>query len=376
VVGRLPSPLTARIEKRAQAIADPIERLRYLRQATGMAAPSGSGRRRNLLASFFLVAMLVPLPTVTDANVRRTLDLRLPLKAPRETGSAIPNVWLVDETKDLEIYSNGLRVENRLSVANEARWYSPLSRSAAAQSGPWRSQPAGIVFHITESDQVPFQSDQNHALKRVGKDLLLFVRNKRAYHFVIDRFGRVHRLVKESDTANHSGHSVWADSSWLYVNLNASFLGVAFEGRTEPDQPPVNEAQIHAARVLTEMLRSKYNLPGENCVTHAQVSVNPSNMVSGWHTDWGERFPYREIGLPDNYERPSPVISAFGFGYDATYVGRTSPALWKGLALAEEQLLEAAAAQGIGAAEYRKLLRKRYRDQIESAPRAGSDLGE
>jgi hypothetical protein len=364
VVRRLPSFVVARIERRAQEISDPIERLRYLQQATRIQIPFRSAKHRTLLASFALIAMVVPLHSVSDANVRRTLDLRLPLNAAREPGWDVPNVWLVEKTNEFEVYSNGLRVENQLSVANEPRWYSLINRGPAAHFGPRRSQPAGIVFHITESDQVPFQANQNHELKHIGKELQLYVRNKRAYHFLIDRFGRVHRIVNESDTANHAGFSVWADSRWFYVNLNTSFLGVAFEAHTEPGQPPVNQAQIHSARVLTEMLRSKYNISAENCVTHAQVSVNPSNMLIGWHTDWGNRFPYKEIGLPDNYEQPSPVISVFGFGYDATYLRCTSPALWKGLALAEERVREAAAAQGIEVAEYRKLLQKRYRNQV------------
>jgi len=271
-------------------------------------------------------------------------------------------VWLVDKTNEFEVYSNGLRVETLLSVANEPRWHSPISR--AAQSGPRRSQPAGIVFHSTESDQAPFQQDQNRAIKRIGKELLVYVRNKRAYHFVVDRIGRVHRIVNESDAANHAGHSVWADSRWLYFNLNASFLGVAFEAQTRPDQPTINQAQVHAARVLTEMLRSKYNLAAENCVTHAQVSINPSNMRIGWHTDLGNNFPFRDVGLPDNYEKPSPVVSVFGFEYDAAYLERASPTLWKGLALADDRIREAAALQGMEAAKYRTLLQKRYRNQL------------
>src|SRR5713226_7590936 len=345
VVRRFPSFVDApKIERRAQQISDPIERLRYLRQATGTATLRHPGRRWTWLASFALVVVVVPLHTTSNANVRRPLDLRLPA-AQREAGAVVPNVWLVDKTNEFEVYSNGLRVENLLSVANEPRWHSPISR--AAQSGPRRSQPAGIVFHSTESDQAPFQPDQNRALKRIGKELLVYVRNKRAYHFVVDRIGRVHRIVNESDAANHAGHSVWADSRWLYFNLNASFLGVAFEAQTRPDQPTMNQAQVHAARVLTEMLRSKYNLAAENCVTHAQVSINPSNMRIGWHTDLGANFPFRDVGLPDNYEQPSPVIALFGFEYDATYLERASPALWKGLALADERIREAAALQGM-----------------------------
>jgi hypothetical protein len=318
------------------------------------------------LASFVLAVVVVPLNSVSDANVRRTLDPKLPLPALRTPGSDIPSVWLVDKTNEFEVYSNGLRIENELSVSGEPRWYSLIVRGRGTQFGPRRSQPAGIVFHITESDQAPFEPNQNHALKRIGKDLLLFVRNKRAYHFLIDRFGRVHRIVNESDAANHAGNSVWADSSWLYLSLNASFLGVAFEAHTEPDQPPVNHAQIHAAKVLTEMLRSKYNVPAENCVTHAQVSVNPSNMRIGWHTDWGKNFPFEDVGLPNNYEPPNPAIAVFGFAYDEAYMQSTGPALWKGLALADERIREAAAEHGIEVAEYRKILKKRYRDQLEA----------
>src|SRR5262249_14845919 len=147
-----------------------------------------------------------------------------------------------------------------------------------------------------------------------------------------------HRIVVESDTANHAGHSVWADSQWLYIDLNTSFLGVAFEAQTHADQQPVNAAQMYAAKVLTEMLRSKYNLPAENCVTHAQVSVNPDNMRIGWHTDWGSSFPFKEVGLPDNYAIPNPSLYLFGFEYDPIYVKSTGSDLWKGLESAEQRV--------------------------------------
>jgi hypothetical protein len=44
----------------------------------------------------------------------------------------------------------------------------------------------------------------------------------------------------------------------------------------------------------------------------------------------------------------------------------TGPALWKGLALADERIREAGAEHGIEVAEYRKILKKRYRDQLEA----------
>ena len=53
---------------------------------------------------------------------------------------------------------------------------------------------------------------------------------------MIDRFGRVFRIVRESDSANHAGNSVWADQHWVYVNLNESFFGVAFEAQTQAER--------------------------------------------------------------------------------------------------------------------------------------------
>lgn len=358
------------IERRARRYRNPIDRLRYLRQATA----DGSYRRTSQIrwAACFVLAMA----TVTlrsDAVNRES--------APRQAGAPAisrvfvetPAVWPVEHTGDYDLYSNGLRIENRLAISNEPRSYHLIERGAG-MPGPVRNVPAGIVFHTTESDQVPYEADRSATLQRIGKELLLYVRNKRAYHFVIDRFGRVHRIVVESDTANHAGHSVWADSKWSYVDLNDSFLGVAFEASMLSGQTTITEAQLRAARALTEMLRDKYNLPAEDCVVHAQVSVNPGNWRIGWHTDWGSGFPYRELGLPDNYQIPNPSIYLFGFEYDPAYTAATGPDLWKGLAAAEEQVRAAAAGRALATAEYRRILRQRYRDEQSAIPHR--DAGE
>ncbi|HEV3199097.1 MAG TPA: peptidoglycan recognition family protein [Bryobacteraceae bacterium] len=393
----------ARIERKAEKIADPIQRLKYLRQAT--APPPPVRIHWGPLTAFCIVALLLTMRS--DAHFRRLPDSRHAANAIRVARQEIPNVWRIELSRDFEVYSNGLRIENQLAVANDPRLYALVSvedwavsqtlRSARLQrmpsgprlpdankptGGPYadqgptvrlRTQPAGILFHTTESDQAPFEATQQRNLHRIGRETLLYVRNKRAYHFVIDRFGRVHRIVVESDAANHAGNSVWADSRWLYLELNQSFLGVAFEASMQTGESPINEAQVHAAKVLTEMLRSKYNIPAENCVTHAQVSVNPDNRRIGWHSDWGKEFPFREVGLPENYEQPLPSLFLAGFEYDSVYINATGPGIWKGLALAELRLRDEAAARHMAVVEYRALLQQRYRDEIAALRHKGAD---
>jgi hypothetical protein len=372
----------ATIERKARQIGDPIQRLKYLRQATVAERPVPR-RHWGPLTSFCGLALLA-FSLRSDAHLRRQPDIPRTVSAIRMVKQEVPNVWRVEWSQDYEVYSNGLRIENRLAVANDPRSYRLVSLEETTRPGsqqlirpaasvPLRTQPAGIVFHTTESDQAPFEPTQQHDLQRIGRETLLFVRNKRAYHFVIDRFGRVHRMVVESDAANHAGNSVWADSKWLYLELNQSFLGVAFEASMQTDQPPINDAQIHAGKVLTEMLRSKYNIPAENCVTHAQVSINPGNMRIGWHCDWGKGFPFREVGLPDNYEQPLPSVYLLGFEYDTVYINATGPGIWKGLALAEERLGDGAAARRMAIPAYRTLLQKRYRDEITALRHRGAD---
>jgi hypothetical protein len=110
------------------------------------------------------------------------------------------------------------------------------------------------------------------------------------------------------------------------------------------------------------MLRTRYRIPASNCVTHAQVSVNPKNHRIGNHTDWASNFPFLEVGLPDNYGLALPAMELFGFGYDQDFVKATGNRLWKGLLLTEERVRQAASARGLGVPEYRALAKKHYRD--------------
>ena len=351
------------VEWRARRIQDPVERLRYLRRVNQ--PPSNRNPRvwSWSAAVFCGVLTLIAVRSASDATGYRS-SMPPPAKAAR--AAARPSeLWLVEKTANYELYSNGLRIETRFAVSNHPRSFVAFDRrDRELAPGLWSSDPMGIVYHTTESHGAPFEAGQNQAIRRQGEMLLQYVKEKQAYHFVIDRFGRVHRIVAESDASNHAGRSVWADARWVYLNLNSSFLGIAFEGETQDLKENLTPSQIHAGRVLTEMLRNRYRIPKENCVTHAQVSVNPDNMRIGYHTDWAGNFPFQEMGLEDNYAQPIPALFLFGYGYDPTFVESTGARLWKGLLLAEERLLEEATVEGRTVAEYKKILQKRYREKL------------
>jgi N-acetylmuramoyl-L-alanine amidase len=343
----------------AATIADPVERLRFVCGHVAVRA-----RRRELARRWFLLLALVTITTATlvpkgpravvmpkAIPILRVADVR-----------AIPNVWLVEKTADSETWSNGLRIDNHFLVTTRPRSY--LAFPSDGNSPVRRTAPAGIVFHTTESSQAPFEESENQELKKIGESLLEYVRRREAYNFVVDRFGRVFRVVPEEETAHHAGYSAWADASWFYINLNESFLGVSFEAASPGGLAP---AQVNSARALVEMLRHRFEIPASNCVTHAQVSVNSSNMLAGLHVDWAAGFPFEAVGLTDNYPVPSPLVWGLGFDYDAHFKGNAGEPLRDAIDDAEAILAAKAAAAGLSRAAYKERLRESYREMLAQA---------
>ena len=364
--------LIRQVQRRSADIADDVARLRFVRDSVARHEAAARRRERFLRRSMEAqrqrarLAFAIPLTalllsfTLTPGGTRSPRPRRLPVQTPVAANSAEPKVWLVERKAGLEIYSNGLRVENEYLTSTRTRSYRPFDRRTWRASNG-EARPAGIVFHTTESRMAPFEPSQNERLQYNGHNLLSFIAKNHLYHFVIDRFGRVFRVVTETDYANHAGRSVWADDKFIYWSLNQSFLGVAFEAQTE-SADIATRAQIDAARVLTEMLRSRYHIPVTDCVTHAQVSVNLQTMRLGYHTDWAANFPFRDVGLGDGYSTPVAALTLFGFDYDSTFLQANGGRVWPGLVIAEEQMVQEAAAHGTTLELYRRKLRQRFRD--------------
>jgi hypothetical protein len=368
----------------ARRIADPIERLRFLRHTVGdrrvwhpgTAAGKSFWRKHRTRAAFGLaVVVLLPAGRFVGA-VRLWNRPAAVVYAGPAAQESVADVWMVEEKPEYEVYSNGLRVERKYETANRPRTYRAYPRGAELpDAGEERSWPAGIVFHTTESYLVAFEKDKTRELKKYGDWVARYVQREQAYHYLIDRFGRVWRIVRETDVANHAGYSVWADDKSTYLNLNHSFIGVSLEAQTRSEQgrPSMNPAQLHGLRVLTAMLRSRYRIEARNCVTHAQVSVSPASGQVSYHTDWALGFPYSEIGLPDNYNIPSPAIGQFGFTYDPALVNLSDTPFWKGLLLGEDQFRQGATAHGVPVDIFRDRQSKVYRDVLRSLKNASTE---
>jgi hypothetical protein len=372
-----PEPL---VDWRAARIEDPVEKLTYLRRKMEPRPQPGAraGWRRFLIGGLMAGAIFLLLPAhgvISDVSPQVSRRHSFPERLSNATPQSFQDVWLVEENEKTESYSNGLQIDNTYLVTNQKRFYQALKRTDDfAVTEEWKSEPVGIVFHTTESHQAPFEKDQNHQLKRITNGLLEGVRDRQSYNFVIDRFGRVFRVVDESNAANHAGNSIWGDDEWAYLNLNQSFLGVAFEAASGgvPGAPRWSQAQLHSGRILTEYLRSKYRIPTTNCVTHAQVSVNPSNGLIGYHTDGASAFPFEELGLPDNYRLSIAAIHDFGFEHDAALHKAIGDPLWPGLGTAEQRFMKAAVKEGRTLAAHRAHVRARYSKLISSLKLTGA----
>ncbi|MBY0502946.1 MAG: N-acetylmuramoyl-L-alanine amidase [Bryobacteraceae bacterium] len=365
------------VGRRASAIVSPVERLRFLQ--THQVTLNDLRARPAVPVPYWVVlvsgaAIGVSLlgvatwrstkssPVAGPAQAAELARVEKPVPPPK--AATLEKIWVVDTTPAIETYSNGLRVEKKFATTNRPRAYYTYNRNQNLDiSLTIRNQPAGIVFHTTESHLTEFTPANNRTLRRYGESLIGYVRDQKAYNYVIDRFGRVFRVVEENEVAFHAGHSTWADDRWVYLNLNDSFIGVAFETQTVKgdENPRITSGQMVAGRLLTDMLRAKYDIAATNCPTHAQVSVNPQNMIIGYHTDWAGNFPYEELGLPDNYAPASPAVLIFGFAYDPSFMASTGARMWKGLLAAEDQIREQAKQNGRSVAEQKAALRERYK---------------
>ncbi|HEX8473338.1 MAG TPA: peptidoglycan recognition family protein [Pyrinomonadaceae bacterium] len=277
-------------------------------------------------------------------------------------------VWLVEQKDNYERYSNGGRILTNYETTNHLRGYTVFNRERVVSGDAIRREPIGIVYHTSESHLMAFTPDNNDSIETHSRGLLEYVQKNQSYHYVIDRFGQIYRIVRDEHAANHAGNSVWANGQDIYVGLNESFIGVSFETNSQAGSlhEQLTEAQILSGRLLTQILRSRYQIEDANCVTHGLVSVNPQNMLIAFHHDWARNFPFEAMGISDKYKVAPASVSEFGFTYDDETVNKLGGTLWAGVKTAEEEFKRRVEDARSTPEAMRRILRERYRNQMAS----------
>ncbi len=275
-------------------------------------------------------------------------------------------VWMVEQKDEFERYSNGLRIIREYETASRRRGYYVYGPEGGLASSELHTDPVGIVYHTSESDILPFTSENNDSIESRSRGLLRYVQEHKSYNYIIDRYGQVHRIVRDDQAASHAGNSVWADQKGVYVGLNESFLGVCFETTVADDlgDEQLTEAQLLAGRLLTQVLRSRYNLDDADCVTHGLVSVNPSKMFVAYHHDWVRNFPFEAMGLSDKYKVATTSIGVYGFIYTDEVVSNAGGEIWAGAKIAEEEFKKRAEQANADPSAMRRAKMELFRTQM------------
>ncbi|HEY3121158.1 MAG TPA: peptidoglycan recognition family protein [Vicinamibacteria bacterium] len=308
-------------------------------------------------------------PTAAAPRVIQVARAAPPVPAASPTRAVVPAaIWLVEKGPNFELYSNGLRIETAFATPGDERRYQVFDDKGVI--GPVvAGRPAGIVFHTSESDIWPLTASFNENLRDSSQRLLRYVRRNHLYNYMIDRFGRVYRVVEESAKANHAGNSVWSRPGEIYVGLNASFLGICFETRWDGGKAlPITRAQLLSGQNLSDYLRQRWDIAPEMCVTHGLASINPARHLIGHHLDWARGFPFEAFGLPDQYARPAPSVAVFGFDYDDDFL-KVLGEPWAGVRAAERALAAEATRRGTTVEELRHERQQLY-DRWSAPPGA------
>jgi hypothetical protein len=314
------------------------------------------------------VAANVPaMPASPSASSTRAIPAGAESLPQEELGVVPTTIWLADKGPGWELYSNGLRIETTYAVAGKERTYAVHHREQGVTAGV-HTKPVGIIFHTSESDLWPLEEGYERELRRSSASLLKYLQRAQAYNYLIDRFGRVYRVVEDETRANHAGRGIWARNEDVYLDLNSAFLGVSFESRWDGGKSlPITRAQLIAGRNLTHYLRQRFAIAPEMCVTHGLTSVNAKRKLIGYHLDWARGFPFEAFGLPNLYAQPTPSVALFGFKYDDDFLNTVGEP-WPGLLAADQLLAKEARERSTTIDEVRRERQARYQEWSQQAP--------
>ncbi len=143
-----------------------------------------------------------------------------------------------------------------------------------------------IVFHYTG------MQSERESIKRLCNP-----NSKVSSHYVINRRGRIFRLVQDSYVAWHAGKSCWG----RYKNLNENSIGIELVNKGHQfGYTSFKKKQISSLIKLCKKLIKKYKINKKNILGHSDIA--PLRKI-----DPGEKFPWKylaknKVGIWHDYE--------------------------------------------------------------------------
>ena len=131
-----------------------------------------------------------------------------------------------------------------------------------------------IVIHYTG------MQSEGESLKRLCNP-----KSKVSSHFLINRNGKIYRLVSENKIAWHAGKSKWRS----FKNLNKNSLGIELVNKGHQfGYQSFKKKQLYSLVKICKILVKKYKINKINLVGHSDIA--PLRKI-----DPGEKFPWKEL---------------------------------------------------------------------------------
>ena len=110
-------------------------------------------------------------------------------------------------------------------------------------------------------------------------------KSKVSSHLVINRNGKIYRLVQDRQIAWHAGKSYWGK----YRNLNKNSIGIELVNKGHQfGYTSFNKKQLSSLIKICKNLIKKYNIKKKNVVGHSDIA--PLRKI-----DPGEKFPWKQL---------------------------------------------------------------------------------
>ena len=121
--------------------------------------------------------------------------------------------------------------------------------------------------------------------ERESLDKLSNPKSKVSSHFVINRNGKIYRLVQDHQVAWHAGKSCWGK----YKDINKNSIGIELVNKGHQfGYTSFNKKQLSSLIKICKNLIKKYKIKKRNVVGHSDIA--PLRKI-----DPGEKFPWKQL---------------------------------------------------------------------------------